>query len=325
MQSNRSPREAALAREVPESSGLRRPALASLLDREDVLAWLLVTPWVLGFLLWHLGPMLASAALSLTDWPLLAAARWVGLANYRRIFFQDPLFWQALKVTTIYAVTAVPLQIVFGLAVAVLLNQRVRALAFIRTIYYLPACVSGVSVALVWLWIFSGDYGLINATLKLVGIEGPYWLDDPNTVIFAFVIMSLWGVGAGIVIYLAGLQGVPTELYEAAQVDGAGDWARLLHITVPMISPVIFFQAVMGSIAALQIFTEAFVMTAGGPDNASLFYVLYLYMNGFEFFKMGYASALAWFLFLYILLLTALVIRSSAVWVYYETEVKEAK
>jgi multiple sugar transport system permease protein len=296
-----------------------------VLSGEEALAWAMVAPWVVGFLLWHLGPMLASAVLSLTDWPLLASPSWVGLENYRVMFLEDPLFLQALKVTTLYAVLAVPLQIVVGVSLAVLLNQRIRALAFIRTVYYLPSCVSGVSVALVWLWIFSGDYGLINAALRLVGVAGPYWLADPGVVLIAFVVMSLWGVGASAVIYLAGLQAVPTELYDAARVDGAGDWAVLRSVTLPMISHVVFFQAVMGIIASLQTFTGPYVMTQGGPANASLFFVLYLFMNGFEFFKMGYASALAWVLFLYVLAVTALVFRSSALWVFYETEHRGAK
>lgn len=293
-----------------------------LLTGDEVVAWLLVTPWIAGFLAFHLGPILASLGLSLTEWPLLAAPKWIGLANYHTMIFNDPLVGRALKVTTMYAVTSVPLHVAFGLAVALLLNQQVKGLALMRTIYYLPSCVSGVSVALLWLWVFSGDYGLINSVLRLVGIQGPYWLLDTRTVLPAFVIMSLWGVGGGIVIYLAALQGVPSELYEAAEVDGAGSWVRFWRITLPMISPVLFFQAVMGLINAFQVFAGPFIMTRGGPANASLFFMLYLYQNAFEFFQMGYASALAWVLFVYILALTIIVFRSSALWVYYENELK---
>jgi multiple sugar transport system permease protein len=210
------------------------------------------------------------------------------------------------------------LHTVFGMLLAILLNQKIRFQRFVRTVYYLPSVVSGVAVALLWQWIFSPDFGLLNALLGLVGITGPAWLADEHTVIISFVIMSLWGVGAGMIIYLAGLQGIPSDLYEAAQVDGAGTMRQFWNITIPMLSPVIFFNVIIGVIAALQIFTQAYVMTNGGPHDASLFFMLYLYRNAFEFFKMGYASALAWVLFFYILALTLLVIRSSAIWVYYE-------
>lgn len=290
---------------------------------EWITAWLMVAPWIIGFVSFTLGPVVASLVLSFTKWPLLRTPEWIGLANYARMISEDPLVRQALKVTTIYAVSAVPLQIVTGLVVALLLNQRIKALAFFRTLYYLPACVSGVSVAMIWLWMFSGDYGLLNQTLRLVGIQGPYWLTDIRTVLPAFVLMSMWGIGGGIIIYLAGLQGIPTELYEAADVDGAGEVIKFWHITLPMLSPVLFFQLVMGIIGALQVFAGPFIMTQGGPSNASLFYMLYLYQNAFSYFKMGYASALAWVLFIYIIALTALTFRGSALWVFYAGEVKK--
>ena len=295
------------------------------LNGEERLAWLLVLPWIIGFLAFQLGPMLASLGLSLTEWRMFTPPKFIGLGNYIEMATDDPNFFQAFKVTTIYSVTSVPLRIMLGVLVALLLNAKVRGLAFIRTVYYLPATVSGVAVAMVWLLILNGDFGLLNRALSLIGIEGPYWLTDTRTVLASFVLMSLWGVGAGIIIYLAGLQGVPNELYEAAEVDGANDWVQFWKITLPMISPVLFFQLVIGMIDALQEFAGPFIMTQGGPGNASLFVMLYLFRNGFEFFRMGYASGLAWVLFVYIMVLTLLIIRSSAVWVYYEGEVREAE
>ena len=295
------------------------------LNGEERLAWLLVMPWIIGFLAFQLGPMLASLGLSLTEWRMFTPPKFIGLGNYIEMATDDPNFFQAFKVTTIYSVTSVPLRIMLGVLVALLLNAKVRGLAFIRTVYYLPATVSGVAVAMVWLLILNGDFGLLNRALSLIGIEGPYWLTDTRTVLASFVLMSLWGVGAGIIIYLAGLQGVPNELYEAAEVDGASDWVQFWKITLPMISPVLFFQLVIGMIDALQEFAGPFIMTQGGPGNASLFVMPYLFRNGFEFFRMGYASGLAWVLFVYIMVLTLLIIRSSAVWVYYEGEVREAE
>ncbi|MBI2942227.1 MAG: sugar ABC transporter permease [Chloroflexi bacterium] len=278
---------------------------------------LLVLPWLVGFLAFTLGPMVASAGLSFTDWDLLTDPHWVGLENYRMMLLQDPLVTQSLKVTTVYAFTAVPLRVVAGLVIAVLLNQDIRVKSFIRTLFYLPSVVSGVAVAMLWLWIFNTDFGLMNTLLRLVGTTGPAWLSDKSAVLPAFIILSLWGVGGSMVIYLAGLQGVPTDLYEAAEVDGAGPWRKFWHITIPMISPVIFFNLVVGIIGALQVFNEAYVMTQGGPENASMFLMLLLFFNAFEYFKMGYASALAWLIFFYILALTLLVFRFSSSWVYY--------
>jgi multiple sugar transport system permease protein len=294
------------------------------LTGEERLAWFLVLPWIIGFVAFQLGPMLVSLGLSFTEWRMFTPPQFIGLGNYIEMVTDDHNFFQAFKVTTIFSITSVPLRIILGVLVALLLNAKVRGLAFIRTVYYLPATVSGVAVAMVWLLILNGDFGLLNRALGLIGIEGPYWLTNTRTVLASFVLMSLWSVGAGIIIYLAGLQGVPNELYEAAEVDGADDWVQFWKITLPMISPVLFFQLVVGMISALQEFAGPFIMTQGGPGNASLFVMLYLFRNGFEFFRMGYASGLAWVLFVYIMLLTLLIIRSSAVWVYYEGEAREA-
>jgi multiple sugar transport system permease protein len=289
--------------------------------KEALAGYLLVSPWIIGFLVFLLGPMIASAYISFTDWDLLSRPKWIGLANFQHMTV-DPLVMQAMKVTTIYAFSAVPLRVVGGLFLAVLLNQNIKFKSLIRTVFYLPSVVSGVAVAMLWLWIFNSDFGLLNTLLYFVGIDGPAWLSDKSAVLPAFIIMSLWGVGGSMVIYLAGLQGVPTDLYEAAEVDGAGAVVKFWRITLPMISPVIFFNLIMGIISALQIFNQAYIMTQGGPQNASLFLMLYLYFNAFEYFKMGYASALAWLIFFYIVLLTLFVFLSSSRWVFYSGSVK---
>lgn len=285
---------------------------------EAINGWLMVAPWVVGFLLFTAGPMIASVAISLTKWDLLTKPRFIGLDNYVKMLSDDPLVALSMRVTTVYAAVSVPLGVALGLAVALLLNEKIKWQSFARTVYYLPSVVSGVAVALLWRWLFAADFGLFNSLLAMVGIEGPAWLSDSRTALPALIIMSLWAVGGGMIIYLAGLQSVPTEMYEAAQLDGANTAQRFWNITVPMISPVIFFQTVMGLIGALQTFTQAYIMTDGGPMNATLFFLLYLYRNAFQYFHMGYASALAWLLFAYILALTLLLLRSSSAWVYYE-------
>ena len=305
------------------SAGLaRRRRISRQAIRENVEGWLFTSPFTIGFLVFTLGPFVASAVLAFTKWSIVDTAQFVGLDNFRVAFFDDPLVWHSLKVTTTYAVVGVPLQIVIGFFVALLLNARIRGLEVYRTIYYLPAVLSGVAVALMWKWIFSAEWGIINLLLSYVGIEGPAWLNDPAWALPSLITMSLWHIGGGMVIYLAGLQGIPTDLYEAAEVDGAGFLPKLLKITVPMMTPVLFFNLVMGLIGSLQTFTQAFIMTNGGPENATLFYMLYLYRRAFIDFRMGFASALAWILFVYILALTLLVFRSGRSWVYYEGEIK---
>ncbi|MGC9064118.1 MAG: carbohydrate ABC transporter permease, partial [bacterium] len=262
--------------------------------------------------------VVASFWLSMTEYDIINPARFIGFSNYRVLFREDPLFWQALKVTIIYTLGSVPLQLIFGFLIALLMNQKLKGISVFRTIYYLPAVISGVAVSVLWRWIFMPDVGIINILLSKIGITGPRWLGDPNWVLPALVIMSLWGVGGGMVIYLAGLQGIPTELYEAAELDGAGKWAKFIAVTIPMMSPVIFFNLVMGVIGSFQTFTQAYIMTQGGPQNASLFYILYLYQRAFQELRMGYASALAWILFLMILACTIVIFKTSAGWVYYE-------
>jgi multiple sugar transport system permease protein len=287
-------------------------------QREALVGYLFLSPWILGFLIFLVGPMVASIYLSLTEYKVIKAPVWVGLANYVRMF-SDELFYHSMKVTVTYTALSVPLGIVAALGVAVLLNQRIVASGLFRTIFYLPSVISGVAVAIVFAWIFNFRFGILNYFLSLVGIPGPNWLGHPRWTLWAFVLMSLWGIGGNVIIFLAALQGVPVPLYEAAKIDGAGNWRRFWAITLPMISPAILFVLIMGVIGTFQTFTQSYVMTGGGPANATLFYLLYLYRNAFNWFEMGYASALAWVLFLVIMVCTLLLWRSSARWVYYES------
>ena len=277
---------------------------------ETILGWLMVSPWLIGFICFSALPMFASLIISFTEWDMLSKPEWVGFENYKTLFFEDPLALHSLNITILFTIVSIPLNIVFGLALAMLLNTSIRGLAIFRTIYYLPAILSGVAVALMWRWIFSTEFGLLNALLDIIGIEGPAWLTDRIWVLPSFVIMRLWSVGGGMIIYLAGLQSIPTNLYEAAKIDGANWWHQTRFITLPMLSPTIFFQLIVGFIFSMQIFTEAFIMTNGGPADASLFYLLYLYRTAFQYFDMGYASALAWVLFIVILVLTIILFKT---------------
>jgi len=300
-----------LARAWPRTKLARREALAF---------YLFISPWLLGFLAFTLYPMLASAYYSLTVYNVVDM-KFVGIQNFQALVTDD-LFYKSLWVTAKYTFVGVPLGITLALAVAVLLNQKVPFLSFWRTIYYLPSVITGVAVALLWKWVLNPQYGLLNYLIfEPLGIEGPRWFWSETWVIPAYWIMGLWGVGGTMVIYLAGLQNVPTALYEAAEIDGASAWQRFFKITIPMISPVILFTLVTNLIYTLQVFTQVYVVSdgMGGPSYASLVYVLYLFLNGFRWFRLGYASALAWVLFVIIVVLTLLMLRASRNLVYYET------
>lgn len=279
--------------------------------------YLFISPWIIGFLIFTAGPMVASIGISFARWELLLPPEFIGTANWTSMF-KDALFWQSLKVTAIYTVFNVPVSLVASFALALLMNTRVRGITIFRTFFYLPSLVSGVAVAMLWMWILNPSFGLANFFLHLVGIKGPGWIFSQTWVLPSFILMNLWGVGGGMVIYLSGLQGVPTELYESAEIDGADWWNKLVSITIPMISPIILFNLIIGIINSFQVFTQAYVMTKGGPGNASLFYVLYLYRNAFQYFQMGYASALAWVLFAVIGFFTFLVFRTSRDRVFYQ-------
>lgn len=309
---------------VEVSTSMERPTVRprkvwSQRRREIASFYILISPWIIGFIVFVLGPMIASLLLGFTHWDILTPPRWRGVGNYADML-QDPLFWQSLKVTMVYSIMAVPLGLILSLAMAVLLNQNVRGLRVFRTIFYLPSVVSGVAVLILWLYIFNPDVGLLNAVLGWFGIKGPAWVFNPTWALPSMVIMSLWGAGGSMLIWLAGLKGIPDYLYESAKIDGASTAQRFRYVTVPMISPTIFFNLITGLIGALQTFSQAYVMTNGGPLNATLFFNLYLFNNAFVDFNMGYGSALAWVLFLIILVLSLLVIRSSTMWVYYEGE-----
>jgi multiple sugar transport system permease protein len=298
------------------------------IDRSQERAgWLFISPWLLGFLVLTLGPMIVSLLLSLSQWTSmqpLGQARFVGVGNYHYLFTRDSSFMKSLWVTFYYALLAVPVLQTASLLVALLMNQAVKAIAVFRTIFFLPSVVSGVALATLWVMMFDNEKGIINRVLNVVlhplGASAPDWFgrDAPVFAIPAFVIMALWGVGTSMVIYLAGLKNIPRPLYEAAHIDGAGKLRQFFHITMPMLSPIIFFNLIMGIIGSFQIFTQVYVMTGGGPGNATQVYVLKLYREAFEYHKMGYASAMAWILFMVLLAMTLLVMRSSKHWVYYE-------
>jgi multiple sugar transport system permease protein len=291
---------------------LRKPAA-----RRNVVGYIFIAPFVLGFLFWFLIPALTSLWLVFQKWNMIAPPEFIGLGNFGKLL-TDRLFWQALKVTTVYSAIAVPLGMVLAFLLAMLMNSKVRGITVFRTIYYLPSIVPAVSNAVLWAWILNSDFGLLNALLHVFGVRRILWLQDPDWALPALVLMSLWSLGGGMVIYLAGLQGIPNEFYEAAEIDGAGGWAKLWHVTLPLMSPVIFFNLIMSIIGTFQIFTAGYLVTNGGPQNATLFYVLYLWRNAFLYLNMGYAAALAWVLFAIIIGLTALVFRGIGSWVYYE-------
>lgn len=280
-----------------------------------------ISLWIVGFVVFTAGALLGSFSISLTKWNIVGTPEYVGLQNYQKMI-EDKFFWQSLRVTLIYLLN-VPLNLALGLFLALLLNQKIRGIGIFRTLFYLPSVTAGVAVSLLWLWIFNPKFGVINVLLKnLLDVKGPGWLGSETWALPALIIMSVWGVGGGMLIYLGALQGVPTTFYEAATLDGAGAWKKFRHITIPMITPVLLLNLIMGVIASFQVFTQAFIMTQGGPNYATLFYVLYLYQNAFQWFNMGYASALAWVLFLVILAFTIVILRTSSSWVYYEGETR---
>ena len=285
--------------------------------REAIECYIFILPAVLGLLLFYIGPMIASLYYSFTDYNLLSPAEWVGLQNYRDLL-DDELFWKSLRVTAIYSGVSVPLVLLLALGMALLLNQKLRGMTFFRTVYYLPTVMSGVAIATLWKWIFNSDYGVLNLLLDKIGIRGPMWLTDEKWAIWALILTSLWTAGGSMLIFLAGLQSIPNDLYEAASIDGAGRWSKFRNITLPLISHVTFFNLVLGIIGALQVFTEAYVLTRGGPNNSTLLLSVYLYRNAFEFLKMGYASAIAWAMFAIVMVLTLLVFRSAPMWVHYQ-------
>ncbi len=277
------------------------------------------SPWLVGLLGLTIIPILASFIISFTEWNILTHPKWVGLNNYR-IIFNDPLFYQSLKVTFAYAFFSVPLQLVLAFFVAILLNNDIKGIRLYRTIFFLPAVVSGPAVALLWSWIFNPEFGLLNNLLYKIGIVGPRWIYDASWVMPSLILMSLWSIGGSIILYLSGLQGVPSDLYEAAILDGASWWQKMINITIPSMSPILLFTALTGIIAALQTFTQAYIMTSGGPNHSSLFYSYYIYSQAFTWRRMGMACALAWILFIIVFLIVVIILKLSSRYVYYESK-----
>ncbi len=303
---------------MTETSGwANRLTPRTMAGRRAVAGYIFISPFILGFVLWFLIPAATAGWLSFQDWNLLSPPKPVGFANFQKLWTDD-LLWQSLKVTTIYTVVSVPVGLVLGFVLALLLNTSVRGINVFRTMFYLPSIVPAVANAVLWVWIFNTEFGLANAGLNALGLTKIKWLQDPEWALPAMIIVALWGFGGGMVIYLAGLQGIPRSFYEAAEIDGAGRWSKLRHITIPLMSPVLFFNLIIGIIGSYQVFTQARLMTNGGPQNSTLVYVLYLYRTSFENLRMGYAAALAWLLFAIIMVLTLFVFKYIGARVYYE-------
>lgn len=284
--------------------------------REALAGWLFISPWIIGFVIFSAGPIIASLILSFARWDAITKPEWVGMQNYVKLA-KDPLLAKSLFNTLYYAAFHVPLGLGVALGLALLLNQKLKGMGFFRTLFYLPSVTSGVATIMLWRWLFNPQLGLINKFLRHFTDNPPLWFSSVQWAMPGLIIMSLWGVGGAMLIFLAGLQNIPEELYEASTLDGAGTWKQFRHVTIPLLSPIIFFNMVLAVIGSFQVFTAAFIMTDGGPSNATLFYVLYLFNNAFVYFRMGYASAMAWLLFLIILVLTLIQFRGSKRWVHY--------
>lgn len=293
----------------------RKSGLARMEQRWGVI---FAIPAILGFLVFSLGPIVTSFIYSLSNWEIGGKFSLIGFQNYEHAFTEDELFAKSAKVTSLYALGSVPLVIVLAFFVALLLNQKVKGLSVFRTIYYLPVIVPSVATSMLWLWLYNPDFGLFNLVLKKLGFDGSQWIYGESSVLFSLILMSTWGIGGAVVIFLAGLQNTPGHLYEAVEVDGGGPLRKLLHVTIPMMTPTIFFNLIMSLIGAFQVFSQAYIMTNGGPNNGSLFYVFYLYRTAFTETRIGYASALAWVLFFVVIVLTFIVFKTSRKWVYYE-------
>jgi multiple sugar transport system permease protein len=311
-----------MAAGVPEGRTGVAARPISIQARRALWAYVFLLPWLLGLTIFWIGPLVASLYFSLTEYDVLSPPKFVGLANYRRALLEDNLFWPSLGITLRYSLVVVPLGLAGSLLLAALLNRGLPGTNLFRTCFFLPHLTPAVALALLWTWLFHPTVGPINLALGVVGVEGPGWLASESWALTALIVITLWGQvgGNGMLIFLAGLQGVPKEMYEAAEIDGAGAWARFRHIVVPMISPTILFNLVLGVIAALKVFTLAFVATKGGPQYATWFLALHIYNQAFEYFRMGYGSALAWIFVAMLLAFTYVQLKLSNRWVYYGGE-----
>lgn len=294
--------------------------------REHLEGYLFISPWILGMVLFALGPILASFGLAFTRWNLFTEPEYVGWANFQKLA-HDPLFYKSVFNTIYYTVFAVPLGLVLALGLAMLVNHRLRGINFFRTAFFLPNVVAGIAMLLLWKWLFDPNFGLINlfldwtglmAVFEWIGIGRPQWISSRAGAMPGMIFMSIWGLGGSMMIFLAGLQNIPRELIEAAELDGAGPWKRFRYVTVPLLTPTIFFLTMVGVIGSLQIFNQAYVMTQGGPAHATLFYVLYLFQTAFERFQMGYACAMALVLFIITLIVSLIQLAMGKKWVHYQ-------
>ncbi len=287
------------------------------IKRKEYVGYLYILPWIIGFLTLTIAPFVSTFLFSFTDYSVLSGPKFTGLSNYVTMFTLDDLFLKSLKVTLVYVFFSVPCKLVFALFVAMILNRDIKGIGVYRTVYYLPSIFGGsVALSVLWRMLFMGD-GLINRMLATLSINGPDWLGDTHYSLITISLLQVWQFGSSMVIFLVGLKQIPDYLYEAAMIDGAGKAKRFLHITLPLLSPIIFFNLIMQTINSFQTFTAAYVVTSGGPMHSTYLYALLLYDNAFRYFKMGYASALAWFLFMVLLVVTSLLFKSSGFWLHY--------
>lgn len=301
---------------MQRSSKRTRSGVASL---EGKWGPLFALPAILGFFIFALAPFLASFAIGLTNWNIGAPVKFIGFQNYTNMLTKDPVVWKSLFATTYFALFSIPIGIIIAFVLAMLLNQKVKGLSIFRTIYYLPAVVPSIANIMLWVWLFNPNYGLLNAILQSMGLPSSQWIYSASSAVPSLVLMSTWGVGNTIIIFLAGLQGVPNHLFDAVEVDGGNAWHKFLYVTIPSMTPTIFFNLVLAIIGAFQTFNQAYLMTQGGPDYSTYFYVYDIFVQAFTNGNMGYACALSWFLFIIIMVLSVTVFRTSKYWVYYES------
>ncbi|HPW47464.1 MAG TPA: sugar ABC transporter permease [Rectinema sp.] len=294
------------------------------MKRKDRLApYLFISPWILGFIAFTAGPLLLSAVMTMFDWPIIGTPSFVGIKNFIDMFTKDNQFWKSVGITIKFMVMFVPLNIIIALVLAMLISKPLRGIGIFRTIFYLPSVVSSVAVAIMWGWIFHSEYGLLNYALSLLGISGPRWLSDPSWAIVAIVIASLWSLGTMMLIFYTAIKSIPKDIYEDAIIAGASPFRTFFSITLPLITPTLLFNLITSTIGAMQELSLVLLLTRGGPVKSTYFYGLYVYRNAFLHFKLGYAAANAWFMFIIILLLTLLIFKSSPLWVFYEHEVSK--
>jgi len=287
---------------------------------EEIAGYLFILPWIIGFIAFQFGPLVAAFVISFTRWTVLAPPVFSGLKNYQELV-SDPLFWQSLKVTVVYTGGNISIRIGLGMVAALLVNQKIKGIGIYRTLYYLPAVVPTIALSILWLGILA-PFGLVNYIFSVFDLPNQMWLKNSDTALLGLILLNIWGIGVSMVVFLGALQGIPVFLYEAADVEGASSWQKFWKITFPMISPMILLTLIVNFVGSFQSFTQAYVITDGGPSNSTLFYILYLYRQSFQYLHMGYGCTLAVMLFIFILFLTLIVVKSSSLWVFYRAEKK---